>query len=214
MSESPLSTHAGSIAVGAGGLFAAAHLGMFVTGDRSDLVAMMKDPLFLPFNSAYALAFPLLLIALVAMYERQARAAGGFGAVAFCTAATGTVALAGDMWFEGFAVPWLAQVAPATFEADRSGTLLSAAWLVSVVLFALGWALFGLASWRARSLPPALSVALAVAGAVGFQAAIPPWGVPLGLAVAAAGIWIIRQDRTTRRLKADPDRGPFAAASR
>jgi hypothetical protein len=185
---------------------------MFFAGDRSDLVAMMKDPLFLPFNAAYAMAFPLLLIALVALYELNARAAGGFGAIAFCTAATGTVALAGDMWFEGFAVPWLAQVAPATFDADRSGSL-EAAWLVSVVLFALGWTLFGLASLRARSLPPALAVALAVAGALGFQAAMAPWGVPLGLAVAASGIWIIRQDRTTRRLRAYPDREPVRSGT-
>jgi hypothetical protein len=214
MSESPLSTHAGSIAVGAGGLFAAAHAGMFFAGDRSDLVAMMKDPLFLTFNAAYAVAFPLLLIALVALYGRQARTAGGFGAIAFCTAAIGTVALAGDMWFEGFAVPWLAQVAPATFDADRSGSLLWAGWLVSVLLFALGWALFGLASLRARSYPPALSVILAVGGVLGFQAAIPPWGVALGLAVAVIGVWIVRQDRTPRLLKAYPDREPITVAPR
>ena len=54
MSESPLSTYAGPIAVIAGGLFAATHLAMFVTADRSDLVAMMSDPLFLVFNAAYA----------------------------------------------------------------------------------------------------------------------------------------------------------------
>src|ERR671921_2360104 len=127
MSESPLSTHAGPIAVSAGGLFAVAHAAMFVTGDRSDGVAMMQDPVFLVFNAAYFIAFPLLLIALVAVYWRQARAAGAFGAITFCVAATGTVALAGDMWFEGFAVLWLARVGPATFGIDRTGSLLWAA---------------------------------------------------------------------------------------
>ena len=90
---------------------------MFIVGDPSDLAAMMTDPLFRVFSAAYAVAFPLLLIALVALYWRQASRAGLFGAVAFCTALTGTVGLGGDMWFEGFAVPWLAEVAPAVISA-------------------------------------------------------------------------------------------------
>jgi len=204
MSESPLSRYAGPIATIAGGLFAVAAVGLFLVMDRSDLVAMMTDPVFLVFNAAYAITFPLLLIALVALYWRQAAEAGLFGAVAFCTAVTGTVALAGDMWFEGFAVPWLAQVAPVVFGADRSGSLLMAAWLVSVVLFSLGWILFGLASLRARVFPRALSVAVAVAGLIGFQAAMPPWGVALGLAVAAVGVWLIRQDRMARQVQTRP----------
>ena len=199
MSESPLSRHAGPIAMIAGGLFALATAGMFFVADRSDLVAMMTDPLFLVFNAAYAITFPLLLIALVAIYWRQAGEAGLFGAVAFCIALTGTVALAGDMWFEGFAVPWLAQVVPVVFGADRTGSLVMAAWLVSVVLFSLGWILFGLASLRARVLPRALSIAVAIGGLIGFQAAMPLWGVALGLAVAAVGVWLIRQDRIVPR---------------
>jgi hypothetical protein len=203
MSESPLSRYAGPIAVVAGGLFAAAHI-QFLVMDRSDLVAMMTDPVFLIFNAAYAITFPSLLIALVALYWRQAGEAGLFGAVAFCTAITGTVALAGDMWFEGFAVPWLAQVAPVVFSADRSGSLLMAAWFVSVVLFSLGWILFGLASLRARVFPRALSVAVVIGGLIGFQAAMPPWGVALGLAVAAVGVWLIRQARVVQPVPAHP----------
>jgi hypothetical protein len=102
VSESPLSTHAGPIAVIAGGLFAVAHVGQFVVMDRSDLVRMMLDPAFRLLSAAYAITFPLMVIALVALYWREAQEAGVFGAVAFCIAVTGTVALAGDMWFEGF----------------------------------------------------------------------------------------------------------------
>jgi hypothetical protein len=195
MSESPLSRYAGPIAVIAGGLFAMAAVGLFLVMDRSDLVVMMTDPVFIVFNAAYAITFPLLLIALVALYWRQAGEAGLFGAVAFCIAATGTMALAGDMWFEGFAVPSLAQVTPEILGPPASNSLLMAAWLVSVVLFSLGWILFGIASLRARVFPRALSLAIAVAGLIGFQAAMPPWGVALGLAVAAVGVWLIRQDR-------------------
>jgi hypothetical protein len=196
VSESPLSTHAGPIAVIAGGLFAVAHLGKFLVMDRSNLVTMMLNPAFRLFSAAVAITFPLMVIALVALYWREAQEAGVFGAVAFCIAVTGTVALAGDMWFEGFASPWIARVTPEMFSADRTGSSLVKAWLVTVVLFALGWALFGIASWRARVFPVALSIALGVAGLIGFMAAMPPWGVPLGLAVAALGVWLIRHDRT------------------
>jgi hypothetical protein len=157
---------------------------------------MMLDPAFRLFSAAYAITFPLLLIALVALYWREAQEAGVFGAVAFCITVTGTVALAGDMWFEGFAMPWITGVTPELLSADRTGSSLVKAWLVTVVLFALGWALFGIASWRARVFPVGLSIALGVAGLIGFMAAMPPWGVPLGLAVAALGVWLIRHDRT------------------
>ena len=45
----------------------------------------------------------------------------------------GTIGLAGDMWFEAFAMPWLAQAAPVIIGVPASGSLLRAAWLVSVV---------------------------------------------------------------------------------
>jgi len=195
MLESPLNRQAGPIAVIAGGLFAVSHGAQFFVADRSNLAAMVTDPVFMVVSAAYFVAFPLLLIALVALYWRQAGRAGLFGAVAFCAALIGTVALAGDMWFDAFAVPWLVQVAPAVVSADRSGSLLMTGWLVSVVLFSLGWIMFGLASFRSRVFPRALSIAVGLGGLIGFKAATAPWGVALGLAVAALGFWLVRQDR-------------------
>ena len=87
MSESPLNRNAGPIATIAGGLFAVAAVGLFFVMDRSDLVAMMTDPVFLVFNAAYAITFPLLLIALVALYWRQAGEAG----LAGCRSSRGLV---------------------------------------------------------------------------------------------------------------------------
>ena len=57
-------------------------------------------------------------------------------------------------------MPWITGVTPELLSADRTGSSLVKAWLVTVVLFALGWALFGLASWRARVFPVGLSIAL------------------------------------------------------
>ena len=212
MSESPLTTHAGPIAAAAGGLFAVVSVGFYLVTDHSDLVAMMTNPIFLLFSAAYAVSFPLLLIALIAVYGRQAGQAGAFGAVAFCTAVIGTTGLSGDMWFEAFAMTWLTQIAPQVIGVPSSGSLLRVAWLVSVVLFSLGWTLFGAASWRARVLPRGLSIGVAVGGLLGFQAAMPPWGVALGLAVAAVGIWLIRHDRIAVRVEV-PSHGAPAAVT-
>jgi hypothetical protein len=192
MPESPLSRVAGPVSLAAGALFAAVHLALFAVMDRTDLVAMTTDPLFRAVNIGYAAAFPLLLIALSALNARQANAAGTFGVVAFGAAVVGTVALAGDMWFEGLAIPWLAEVAPVVFTAEKSGTLLIGA-VVSFLLFAAGWVLFGISCLRARVLPVGISLAIVLGGAIGFLAAMPPFGVPLGLAVAAAGGWLIRR---------------------
>ena len=212
MLESPLNRYAGPIAVIAGGLFAVIHVGQFFIADRSDLAAMVTDPVFMVVSVAYFVAFPLLLIALVALYWRQAGEAGLFGAVAFCTALIGTVALAGDMWFDAFAVPWLVQVAPTVVSADRSGSLLMTGWLISVVLFSLGWIMFGLASSGARIFPRALSIAVAIGGLIGFKAATAPWGVALGLAVAALGLWLVRQDRIAHAKPAPSAPEPVAFA--
>jgi hypothetical protein len=209
MFESPLSKNAGPIAAIAGGLFALIHAGQFLVANRGDLVAMVADPLMRFVSVAYFIAFPLLLIALVALYGRQAERAGLFGAVAFCIALTGTVALAGDMWFDAFAVPWIVPQAPQVFDVQRDGLLL-AGWWVSVVLFSLGWIMFGLASFRSQAFPRALSIAVAIGGLIGFKAATAPWGVALGLAVAAVGVWLIRQDRTAQTIQARTVAEPLA----
>jgi hypothetical protein len=46
MSESPLSTHVGPIAVTAGTLFASIHVGQFIETARSDLVATALNRAF------------------------------------------------------------------------------------------------------------------------------------------------------------------------
>ena len=56
------------------------------------------------------MAFGLLIIALLVNYERQAFEAGALGVVGLGAAVLGTVFMAGDWWYEAFAVPWLADV--------------------------------------------------------------------------------------------------------
>ena len=103
--------------------------------------------------------------------------------------------MAGDMWFDGFASPWLAEVAPQVFSTLRPTPILELGALLSYGLMAMGWALYGLATLRARVFPMLAALGMVVAGLVAFRSSFPPYGVPLGLVVAALGAWLIRSDR-------------------
>ena len=61
MSESPLSTHAGPIAVIAGGLFAITHVGQFPGYGPQQPRDDDADPAFRLFSAAYAITFPLMV---------------------------------------------------------------------------------------------------------------------------------------------------------
>jgi hypothetical protein len=197
VSDASPSRYAGPIALTAGVAVAVVDIGRLVFWP-ADPVAMLADPAYQVVNGLYFLAFPALLIALTAVHGRQARQAGGFGLVAFCAATLGTVTMGGNMWFEGFAVPWLAEVLPQAFTAEKTVTLVIGA-LASYLFFALGWVLYGLASFRARVFPVGISILIVLAGVAGYQAGLPPYGVPIGLAFAMLGGWLIRTGKIARR---------------
>ena len=197
MSMPPLARSAGPLAIVAGALVFATRLVQMLT-----IPAVGGDPLraavlaqVYAINSvASIIAFGLLALALVALYEWQAHAAGRFGVVAVGAALIGTVFMAGDWWYEAFAVPWLADVAPVVFDTGAGGRLLLGG-LVSFALFAFGWALFGAASLRAGVFPRVLSGTIVVAGVL---SGIPIAGAYLygslvfGVAIAAIGVGLMR----------------------
>ena len=193
----PLARNAGPVAFAAGVLFATTHLGLYSLMDRTDIVAMSADPAFRAVNIAYAGMFSFLLIALVALYERQASAGVRAGTLGFCAAVVGTFSLGANMWFEAFAVPWLVESLPQILTIEKAA-IWQVGFLSSYILFALGWVLFGISCLRARIFPPALALALVAAGVIGYFAGMPPFGVPLGLAIAGMGSWLIRADRAAR----------------
>lgn len=178
-----------------GAYLAVTHLALLAVVDVNDPAAMLADPVFRVLNLAYAAAFPALAIALSAAYDRQAPSAGMFGLVAFGAALVGTFALGADMWFEGFAAPWLAQVVPQVLTAEKTA-IWRIGYLSSFALFSIGWILFGPASLKARVYPRLLSLAIVAGGLIGFKAAAPPYGAFLGLALLSLGIWMVRTRRT------------------
>ena len=196
MLRPPLARVAGPTALAVGLLLLIQQVAMASFLDRSALETTMANALFVPLAAAYFIAFCGLLVVLVTAYSREADEAGAFGALAVLVALVGTMFLAGDLWFEAFAVPWLGDVAPASLHVP-GGTLVIGAF-TSYVLFAVGWVLFGLASIRAHVFPLPISIGLVIGGIIGFQAALPPFAVPLALAICLLGIWMIRTSPVNR----------------
>jgi hypothetical protein len=193
--RSPLTRLAGPMAVVAGGLITVGQIVMSPF-DPKDHIATSQSVQFQAGGVVYMLGFLALMLALIGAYAWEARRAGRFGLVAVSTAVVGTMMLGGDLWFETFAVPSFAD-GPAgaqVLNGDPS-MLLGAGAIASYALFALGWALFGIASYRARVFPKVLCIALVVAGIIGFQALLAPWGIPLGITVGALGVWMTVTNR-------------------
>ena len=170
--------------------------------DPMDHVATSTSPVFQLGGVFYLAGFVALLLFAVASHGWHEARSGRLGVVATITAIVGTMALGGDLWFETFAVPWLADEVPNAFDTDPTIVLALGA-IGSYLLFAFGWILYGVASFRARVFPVAISVAIVIGGALGFNSLLSPWGVPLGLAVGALGIWMIRTKRANDAADAD-----------
>jgi hypothetical protein len=195
-SQTPLARIAGPIAIVAGVLVIATRLVIMLTipADLDALQAAVATPIFAIQSVASVVAFVFLALALFAVYERQAVAAGWLGVIGLGAALIGTMFMAGDWWYEAFAVPWMADVAPVVFETGAGGRLLIGG-LASFALFSFGWALFGAASIRARVFPRAISVAILIGGVL---AGIPIAGAYLygslifGLAIVSLGVWLLK----------------------
>src|SRR5690349_9072307 len=122
--SSPLAKAAGPIALVSGILFAAVDLARLLAADRSlDRIEMMRQAPFQVTNALYWVVFIGLTLALVSVYFRLGGRAGRLGAAGFCIALVGTLDMAGNMWFDGFAGPWIVEAAPGAILAGGSGML-------------------------------------------------------------------------------------------
>jgi hypothetical protein len=190
-SLSPFARLAGPLALAAGILMVVVEAVIFPIVDRDDHVGTSTNTVYRVSGVVYFVAFCLLLLAVVAAYGWQAHRAGRFGLVGVIGAVVGTMFLGGDLWFETFYVTYLADIAPEVLDADPSGLIVIGA-VSSYLLFAIGWALFGLSSLRAGVFPRAICIAIVIGGLIAFQALLPPFGIPLGLAMIWLGVWMIR----------------------
>jgi len=193
MSSSNLIRWSGLAGLAGGILVAVFDVAEFVViGGRPESAAAGTSAVIIV-RVAFLVPIVLTMLALVGLYARQAEQAGTLGLVAFLVAFIGTAMVFGLQWSAAFIGPWLAEAAPGLVDAEPSG-LLTAAFLLSFLLFALGWLLFGLASLQARVLPRGAAVPL-IAGAVLFFVflllEVPGSGAVFGAALAWMGyaVW-------------------------
>ncbi|MGE5335541.1 MAG: hypothetical protein ACM3N4_12635 [Nitrososphaerota archaeon] len=136
-------------------------------------------------HTLIAVALVLALFGLVGLYVRQAEKLGALGLTGFTIAFFGQALTLGGLMTEGFMWPAVAQFDPAlVHDFDFNSpvgqviTLLAPVFFGGLVLFAVGFALFGWATWRAGVLPRWSGVLVAI-GAVLYTAggfALPLFG--------------------------------------
>ena len=176
-----LARYGAPIAIVAGVLVTVTRLVILFTtpAETEALKAYVLTPTHAVNSVVSILAFGLLVIALMAVCEREARSSGAFGAFAFGAAVLGTVFMTGDWWYEAFAVPRLAEIAPDIVDTFAGGRLIIGG-LISFALFGIGWIMYGAASVRARVIPRSISIAILVAGLMS--------GVPIGIVYLIGGV--------------------------
>lgn len=198
MTHGLLSRIAAPIAIGAGVMVVVTRIGTVVIvpfGDPGGLRAAVVSPAYAVIGVASVVAYALLVLAALAIYQRAAPRAGWLGVIGVCAAIIGTVFMAGDWWYEAFALPWLAAVAPQVFETGLGGSILAGA-ASSFALFSIGWVVYGVALLRARVFPTAIAIGIVVGGLVSGTAHVPiaatylVGGAILGAAITWLGVWL------------------------
>ena len=142
----------------------------------------------------YLIGAVLLMIGLVCLYVSQSEEAGVLGLMAFLTAFSGTVLLAGTLWFELFITPALAVEAPRLAEAELG----LVGFVLSFLLVVLGWFMFGVATLRARLYPRWAAVLLMVGVIVSFFP-VPLSGLIFSIAVSWMGLVLFTRTGTAVR---------------
>jgi hypothetical protein len=200
VSSSSLVRLSGLAVVAAGVLLLISEL-LLLTVDFDSFHAEVAGGSWLAQSFGFLLGFVLLLGALIGLYVRQVEAAGVLGLVGFLVAFLGTALLIGGAWEEAFGTPTLAEIAPQAVSSEGPPKWLGFGFILSGVLFSLGWVLFGVSTLRARVYPRAAAILL-ILGAV--LALMPlPLTTVLGVTVAWLGFNLftekgVRAERSAR----------------
>lgn len=155
-------------------------------GNQADSVAAATSA-FIYINALFLVAIVLIFLGLVGLYARLAEQAGTLGVIAFVVAFTGMVMVSGLQWSTITFGPWLADVAPELMDSEPTGVP-ATVFMLSLVLFALGWLLFGFASLRAMVLNRGASILLIIGSVLFFVALLIDF--PLSIVFDAAIAWM------------------------
>ena len=144
-----------------------------------------------------------LLLALTALYTREAQALGRLGLAGYLTAFLGTLLVAGDWWFEAFVVPAIATQDPEILSGSPGWSVLAGA-VTTSAFFTIGWTLFGIAAFRTRVYGRPAAVLLIVGGLTGVLTLSTPWQVPLAVAVGWIGVALSRSQAVETETQDEP----------
>jgi hypothetical protein len=152
------------------------------------------------------------LLGMAGLYLRQAVKTGWLGLVGFVMLSLWMVIVMGFSFVEAFLLPKAGTVTPAFIDGWMgmfNGTpsavnlgVLPTLWTLTAPLYILGGLSFGIATFRARILPRAAAVLLAVGTALAPGAALvsleaqPKMAIPVGLALAWLGYGLFTERRT------------------
>jgi len=168
-----------------------AHPDIFETG----FAAAARQSFWAPWHAAWLVSTVLSLFGLAGLYACQAGRLGTLGLAGLALAVPGLVLAACAAYVEAFVMPALARAEPGLLDWD--GPLLtSPAIRLSgglALMWLVGMALVGVATWRADVLPRGAAATLA-AGAVTFGAFegpfVPVLGVVSVVVFAAGHVWL------------------------
>lgn len=153
----------------------------------------------------------LILIGLPALYARQAEQAGRLGLIAFLVVFTGMALVTGNAYFGTFIQSGLVDLIVLAEEAGvavQEPAAAAAGFMIALLLYLLGWILFGLASLRARVLPrwaAGLVLAGLVLGFLFLATGITLLGLPLteiGIAALGYALWREKEQALAKQASA------------
>ncbi len=143
------------------------------------------------------------MLGLIALYARQSQNAGRLGLFSFVMSTIGIMMLFGHQWPVTFLLPVLAKGAPDFMDgmlADTT-TILAGGVLLTWLLMAVGWFLFGIASLRAKIFPSGSAWVVTVGAILSLflnLIDISLDGVVLYIGLAWMGLWLWSERADTR----------------
>ncbi len=158
---------------------------MYGSGPDGILAAATTTP-HMVFGGVRLLGGMVLVFGLIALYAAQVDAAGRLGVLGFVVSMIGTVLLTGQAWFLAFFEPALATEAPSFIEAamtGEAGLLLSIGLFIPLTVQAIGWVIFGIATYRANIFPRRAAIILIIGA---FLLFVPVQGSPTLFQLAIA----------------------------
>ncbi len=132
------------------------------------------------------LAAVLILFGLMGLHLRQSEVEGVLGLLGFLLAFLGTALVVGVTWTLFFVAPSVAVEAPEFLDAEQVAGPVDTGFMISFIVLAVGWALFGVGALVSRAYPRWVAVVLIVAALIQFLP-FPGTGLVFGVAVALVG---------------------------